>query len=53
MSEPQVAYKKIMLNGTSLTIAVTSEAKALGLDRGDYVKVTLERIEDWEQRVNL
>lgn len=36
------ATKKLVLVGHSLTVAVTTEAKAIGLDRGDYVKVTLE-----------
>ena len=36
------ATKKLVQVGHSLTVAVTTEAKAIGLDRGDYVKVTLE-----------
>ena len=36
------ATKKLVLLGHSLVIAVTAEAKAVGLDRGDYAKVTIE-----------
>ena len=45
------ATKKIMGVGHSLTVNVTKEVKALGLDRGDYVNVTLEPVDDQEKEV--
>ena len=35
--------KTVILNGTSLTVSITKELKAMGLGRGDRVIVTLER----------
>ena len=35
--------KKLVQVGHSLTVAVTTEAHQLGLDRGDLVKITLEK----------
>lgn len=36
------AVKKIMLNGTSLTVNITKEVKELGLGRGDWVMIHLK-----------
>ena len=33
--------KRILSSGTSLAINITKELRALGLDRGDWVKVVL------------
>ena len=44
------ATKKIMVVGHSLTVNVTKEVKAMGLDRGDYVNVTLEPVDDQEEK---
>ncbi len=38
--------KKIILCGTSLTVNVTKEAQALGLERGEFVEVTLKVPQD-------
>ena len=38
------AVKKIVVNGSSLTVCLTKELKQMGLDRGDYVEVILHRI---------
>lgn len=38
--------KRLGVCGHSLVINVTLEAKALGLDRGDYVVVTIKRLEE-------
>ena len=43
------ATKKIMGVGHSLTVNVTKEVKAMGLDRGDYVNITLEPVDDQPQ----
>lgn len=32
--------------GTSLVVRITDAARMMGLDRGDVVKITLEKIED-------
>lgn len=40
--------KTIRMSGSSYTVALTNEVKALGLDAGDLVKITLERIVDGE-----
>lgn len=37
--------KMITKNGTSLTINITKEIKQLGLERGDYIEVTIRRID--------
>lgn len=37
--------KMITKNGTSLTINITKEIKQLGLDRGDYIEVTIRKVE--------
>ena len=39
-----VTDKRIGVQGNSLSINITKEAQAMGLGRGDYVRVTLERI---------
>lgn len=36
--------KAVMSHGSSLAVAITSEAKSMGLGRGDKVRVTIERI---------
>lgn len=38
------AVKTITQSGTSLMVAITSEVRAMGLGRGDKVKITLERV---------
>lgn len=38
--------KKIILCGTSWTVNVTKEAQALGLQRGEFVEVTLKVPQD-------
>lgn len=40
--------KKLTMCGNSLVINVTIEAKALGLDRGDLVVVTMRKFEEDE-----
>ncbi len=40
------ATKKIILCGTSWTINITKEAQALGLQRGEFVEVTLKVPQD-------
>lgn len=40
------ATKKLTQSGDSLVINVTKEVKPLGLQRGDYVNVTIEPAED-------
>lgn len=40
------ATKKLTQSGDSLVINVTKEVKPLGLKRGDYVKVELEKAND-------
>ena len=37
--------KKIILNGTALTVSITKELKQLGLDRGDAVEITLKGVD--------
>lgn len=39
-----VADKRIGVQGNSLSLNITKEAQAMGLGRGDYVRVTIERI---------
>lgn len=41
-----VCVKAITRNGNSLTVNITHEVKLMGLDRGDKVRVVLERITD-------
>ena len=41
-----MADKIIKLQGSSLVIIITPEARALGLDIGDIARVTLEKIDD-------
>jgi hypothetical protein len=41
-----MADKIIKMQGSSLVIIITPEARALGLDIGDIVRVTLERIDE-------
>lgn len=38
--------RKIGRAGNSLIVSITKEAQMLGLDQGDLVKITLERIND-------
>lgn len=38
--------KKLTMCGDSLVINVTKEVKALGLNRGDYVTVTIQPFTD-------
>ena len=38
------ALKKLSQAGDSLTVAVTKEAKEIGLSKGDIVYITLERV---------
>lgn len=40
-----IATKMISKNGCSLTINITKEVKQLGLDRGDFIEVTIKKIE--------
>lgn len=37
------ATKKIGLQGTSLSVAITEGCRILGLERGDIVEVTIRR----------
>ncbi len=48
MSAPDkiTATKKLTQSGDSLVINVTKEVKPLGLKRGDYVTVHIEKPED-------
>ena len=39
----------VMAHGHSLTINCTKALRRLGLDRGDMVRVTIERIPDGEE----
>ena len=41
-----MADKIIKMQGSSLVIIITPEARALGLDICDIVRVTLERIDE-------
>ena len=45
-----MAEKKIRMNGNSLSIHITNEAKTIGLGYNDLVRITLERIEPEERR---
>ena len=38
--------KKIMTCGHSVVINITKEAEALGVQRGDYIEVTLKKPQD-------
>ncbi len=40
--------RKIGRAGNSLTVSITKEAQMLGLDQGDLVKITLERVNSRE-----
>lgn len=46
MMDKIVCVKPITKNGNSLTVSITHEIKLMDLDRGDKVKVILERIEE-------
>ena len=46
MMDKIVCVKPITKNGNSLTVSITYEIKLMDLDRGDKVKVILERIEE-------
>ena len=46
MMDKIVCVKPITKNGNSLTVSITHEIKLIGLDRGDKVKVILERIKE-------
>lgn len=37
--------KMVTKNGTSLTINITKEIKQLGLERGDFIEVTIRKLE--------
>lgn len=37
-----IATKCVRKSGNSLTLNLTKELKAMGLDSGDFVKITLE-----------
>lgn len=39
------AIKEIYTTGNSLVVSITKEVRMLGLDKGDRIKVTIERIE--------
>lgn len=41
--QPLPAVKKVMQNGNSLTVNVTQECKILGIQRGECVRITIER----------
>lgn len=43
-ADSATGMKKISKTGDSLTVAVTKEAKEMGLGKGDLVYVTLERV---------
>lgn len=42
------ATRKIGRTGNSLIVLITREAEMMGLDRGDLVKITLERVDSRE-----
>lgn len=42
--QKEVFTTQVSAYGTSLTIPITKQAKRMGLQRGDAVRVTLERI---------
>lgn len=42
------AAKRITVHGNSLVVKVTAEVKALGLDRNDWVEVTIRKLYDVE-----
>lgn len=46
MMDKIVCVKTVSRNGNSLTVSITHEIKLMDLDRGDKVKVVLERIEE-------
>lgn len=46
MMDKIVCVKPITKNGNSLTVSITHEIKLMDLDRGDKVKVILERVEE-------
>lgn len=46
MMDKIVCVKPITRNGNSLSVSITHEIKLMDLDRGDKVKVILERIEE-------
>lgn len=46
--DKMVCVKTITRNGNSLTVNITHEVKLMGLDRGDKVRVVLERMTDGE-----
>lgn len=46
--DKMVCVKAITRNGNSLTVNITHEVKLMDLDRGDKVRVVLERITDVE-----
>jgi hypothetical protein len=49
MTDRETFDAPIMAHGNSLTINCTKQVKRLGLQRGDTVKVTLERIPNGEE----
>ena len=44
ITAPITATKKLTMCGDSLVINVTKEVKALGLNRGDFIEVTIDRV---------
>lgn len=44
MIDRQTFYARISGNGNSISINVTKEVKMMGLERGDVVRVTIERV---------
>ena len=46
MMDKIVCVKPITRNGNSLSVSITHEIKLMDLDRGDKVKVILERIKE-------
>ena len=45
MIEKIETTKTVRMSGSSFTVALTNEIKALGLGSGDLVKVTIERVD--------
>lgn len=43
-SQHTVATKKIRACGTSLVVNITKECRFLGIELGDYVRITIETI---------
>lgn len=43
MPEVITTVKKITRGGNALNLSITKEAEALGLDRGDWVEITIKK----------